>query len=166
MTRIIISLTFIPWILYLVSSSSRVIKEFRGQKINKEFFKNNLFNLFRLDTIVLVLVFIFFSVTYPSADQIWLIRVLLFISINLYLLLNSIYDKKNKEKLEKKEYNIIFLLVILTLIPIVFYLISKKYTTAYYIMFGYSVLNGLIVLLCSIINNKINKTKKKHEKYL
>ncbi len=166
MTRIIISLTFIPWILYLVSSSSRVIKEFRGQKINKEFFKNNLFNLFRLDTIVLVLVFIFFSVTYPSADQIWLIRVLLFISINLYLLLNSIYDKKNKEKLEKKEYNIIFLLVILMLIPIVFYLISKKYTTAYYIMFGYSVLNGLIVLLCSIINNKINKTKKKHEKYL
>lgn len=166
MTRIIISLTFIPWILYLVSSSSRVIKEFRGQKINKEFFKNNLFNLFRLDTIVLVLVFIFFSATYPSADQIWLIRVLLFISINLYLLLNSIYDKKNKEKLVKKEYNIIFLLVILMLIPIVFYLISKKYTTAYYIMFGYSVLNGLIVLLCSIINNKINKTKKKHEKYL
>lgn len=166
MTRIIISLTFIPWILYLVSSSSRVIKEFRGQKINKEFFKNNLFNLFRLDTIVLVLVFIFFSVTYPSADQIWLIRVLLFISINLYLLLNSIYDKKNKEKLVKKEYNIIFLLVILMLIPIVFYLISKKYTTAYYIMFGYSVLNGLIVLLCSIINNKINKIKKKHEKYL
>ena len=166
MTRIIISLTFIPWILYLVSSSSRVIKEFRGQKINKEFFKNNLFNLFRLDTIVLVLVFIFFSVTYPSADQIWLIRVLLFISINLYLLLNSIYDKKNKEKLVKKEYNIIFLLVILMLIPIVFYLISKKYTKAYYIMFGYSVLNGLIVLLCSIINNKINKIKKKHEKYL
>ena len=166
MTRIIISLTFIPWILYLVSSSSRVIKEFRGQKINKEFFKNNLFNLFRLDTIVLVLVFIFFSVTYPSADQIWLIRVLLFISINLYLLLNSIYDKKNKEKLVKKEYNIIFLLVILMLIPIVFYLISKKYTTAYYIMFGYSVLNGLIVLLCSIIYNKINKIKKKHEKYL
>lgn len=166
MTRIIISLTFIPWILYLVSSSSRVIKEFRGQKINKEFFKNNLFNLFRLDTIVLVLVFIFFSVTYPSADQIWLIRVLLFISINLYLLLNSIYDKKNKEKLVKKEYNIIFLLVILMLMPIVFYLISKKYTTAYYIMFGYSVLNGLIVLLCSIINNKINKIKKKHEKYL
>ncbi|MGN0966813.1 MAG: hypothetical protein ACI4OP_04395 [Candidatus Coprovivens sp.] len=166
MTRIIISLTFIPWILYLVSSSSRVIKEFRGQKINKEFLKNNLFNLFRLDTIILVLIFIFFSITYPSADQIWLIRVLLFISINLYLLLNSIYDKKNKEKLLKKEYNIIFLLVILMLIPIVFYLISKKYTTAYYIMFGYSILNGLIVLLCSIINNKINKLKKKHEKYL
>lgn len=166
MTRIIISLTFIPWILYLVSSSSRVIKEFRGQKINKEFLKNNLFNLFRLDTIILVLIFIFFSITYPSANQIWLIRVLLFISINLYLLLNSIYDKKNKEKLLKKEYNIIFLLVILMLIPIVFYLISKKYTTAYYIMFGYSILNGLIVLLCSIINNKINKLKKKHEKYL
>lgn len=166
MTRIIISLTFIPWILYLVSSSSRVIKEFRGQKINKEFLKNNLFNLFRLDTIILVLIFIFFSINYPSADQIWLIRVLLFISINLYLLLNSIYDKKNKEKLLKKEYNIIFLLVILMLIPVVFYLISKKYTTAYYIMFGYSILNGLIVLLCSIINNKINKLKKKHEKYL
>lgn len=166
MTRIIISLTFIPWILYLVSSSSRVIKEFRVQKINKEFLKNNLFNLFRLDTIVLILVFIFFSVTYPSADQIWLIRVLLFVSINLYLLLNSIYDKRNKEKLLKKEYNIIFLLVILMLIPIVFYLISKKYTIAYYIMFGYSILNGLIVLLCSIINNKINKFKKKHEKYL
>lgn len=166
MTRIIISLTFIPWILYLVSSSSRVIKEFRGQKINKEFLKSNLFNLFRLDTIILVLIFIFFSINYPSADQIWLIRVLLFISINLYLLLNSIYDKKNKEKLLKKEYNIIFLLVILMLIPIVFYLISKKYTTAYYIMFGYSILNGLIVLLCSIINNKINKLKKKHEKYL
>lgn len=166
MTRIIICLTFIPWILYLISSSSRIIKEFRGQKINKDFIKNNLFNLFRLDTIILILIYIFFSATYPNADQIWLIRVLLFTSINLYLVLNSIYDKKNKEKLVKKEYNIIFLLVILLLIPVIIYLITKKYTIIYYVMFGYSILHGLLVLLCSIINSKINKFKRKHEKYL
>ena len=91
---------------------------------------------------------------------------LLFISINLYLLLNSIYDKNNKEKLIKKEYNIIFLLVVTTLIPIIFYLITKKYTITYYIMFGYSILNGVIILICTLINNKINKYKKKHEKYI
>ena len=161
MTKLIVVLTFIPWILYFLSSSSRTIKDFRGQKINKEFLKENILKLFRFDNIILIGLYIYFSLTYPDADQIWLIRVLLFASINLYLLINSIYDKKNKETLEKKEKNIIIILAVLILIPVLYYAFTRHYKITYYIMFGYSFFNGVLVLMCSSIYKKYFTKKRK-----
>lgn len=166
MTKLVVVLTFIPWILYFLSSSSRTIKDFRRQKINKQFLKENILKLFRFDNMILIGLYIYFSLTYPDADQIWLIRVLLFASINLYLLLNSIYDKKNKDSLEKKEKNIIFMLAVLILIPLIYYAFTRHYKITYYIMFGYSFFNGIIVLICTMLYKKFKTKKKKHEKHL
>ena len=166
MTKLVVVLTFIPWILYFLSSSSRTIKDFRRQKVNKQFIKENILKLFRFDNIILIGLYVYFSLTYPDADQIWLIRVLLFASINLYLLLNSIYDKKNKGNLEKKEKNIIFMLAVLILIPIIYYAFTRRYKITYYIMFGYSFFNGILVLLCTMLYKKFNKKKKRNEKHL
>lgn len=166
MKKIIICITFIPWILFMLSATARSIKELRGQKINKNFIKSNFIKFFRTDITILSIIYVIFSVLYFKASQIILVRILLFISINLYLLLHCIYDKKNKEKLTKKEYNILFLVFITLIIPIIFYIISKKYAITYYIMFGYSLFHVLIGITCSILNKKINIKKKKHEKYL
>lgn len=161
MTKLVVVLTFIPWILYFLSSSSRTIKDFRGEKLDKTFIKENILKLFRFDNIVLIALYVYFSLTYPDADQIWLIRVLLFASINLYLLLNSIYDKKNKDSLEKKEKNIIYMLAILILIPIIYYAFTRHYKITYYIMFGYSFFNGILVLLCTNIYKRYKSKKRK-----
>ena len=64
-------------------------------------------------------------------------------------------DEDKKEKITVNDIPTVLIIVILMLIPITYYLSTKKYTTCYYIMFGYSFFNYVIVYISKIINNKI-----------
>lgn len=148
---IITLLTFIPWFLYSVSTSQRTIKKIRNKEKKTKLINKN--------DIVLTIIFSLFTIIFYKSPQIKLVKILLFITFNIYLLLYSIYDKNNKTSLEKKEQIILLINILFFIIPIIFYLITKYYTITYYIMFIYNILNGLLTLL-SI------KLSKKNEKYL
>lgn len=154
MIKIIITLlTFIPWILFSISTTHRSIKQLRK--------KDEKIKLIHKEDVVLGIVFLLFSLIFFKSSQIKLVKILLFITFNLYLFLYSIYDK-NKEELEKKEHKILIVYTLLLLMPIIFYLITRFYTITYYIMFLYNIFNGYLVLL----SIKITKKKRKNEKHL
>lgn len=158
MKKIMIIITFIPWILYFFSVSVNAIKDLNKNEITKEWLKNNIFNIFHFDNIILFAIFAYFSCFYPDANQIWLVEVLLFSFINLYLYLNRFYDKNNKtEKLGIKDIPTILILIILMFIPLIYYLSTKHYVVSYYIMFIYSFFNYVIVFISKYLTNKIIK---------
>ena len=152
MFKIIITLlTFIPWIAYTIAATNRSIKTIRNQKLDEKL------KIFHLDTIVLGLLFLIIALIFKNSDQIKLVKMLLFITFNIYLLLYCIYDKKNKYDIDKKDRKIIYIMLLIMIIPIIFYLATKFYTITYYIMFIYNILNTYLVLL--FIKNKKKKRK-------
>ena len=163
MTKLLVILSFIPWILYFLSYSINLIKELRSVKLDKNFIKDNILKLLKFDKTILIIIFILFSLIYRKADQIKLIRILLFAAINLYLFLHCIYDKKRiTEPLKKKENKIVIIISILMLIPIIFYFLHKKYTITYYLMFAFSFFNPIIVLLLTTLYKKVKRKNEKH----
>lgn len=146
MRTLIIYLTFIPWYLYFQSASKNALKDLNKNKLSLKWIKNNIMNIFHFDNLILFAIFVYFSKNYPNANQIWLVEILLFTVINLYLYLNRFYDKNNsKDKLEIKDISIVLIILLLTLIPIVFYVSTKNYLLTYYILFAYSFFNYVIV---------------------
>ena len=168
MTKLIIYLTFIPWLLYFSTICKNALKDIKNTKINKVWFKKNVLKIFHFDNIILFAIFIFFSKNYPEASQIWLVEVLLFSVINLYLYMNTYYDKhKSNKKMEISDTSSILIILLLTLIPIIYYISSDNYINTYYIMFAYCFFNYIIVLASQKINNiLINFIKMKNEKKL
>ena len=87
MNMLLSYLSFIPYFIYLYL----LIKEELLNEKNK---------IFRFDTLILVVIFIYFAhyhVAYVSK--------ILFFTINLYLLVNKLYDKNIKGKIDfKKDY--------------------------------------------------------------
>ena len=160
MTKLVVFLTFIPWLAYFILSTIKNIKKTRNEKMTIKYINENIFNIFRFDTIILISILIYFSLSYPKSDQIWLARVLLFATINLYLFVNRLYDKvEKKDQLNKKERNIAFLSILISLIPVIFYICTKKYQITYYIMFGLGFFNYFITIICKYILEKIKKKK-------
>ena len=96
MTKIIVYLTFIPWLLYFSSLCNNAIKDLKENKVTKKWIKENIFKIFHFENIILFAIFIYFSAYYHNADQIWLVDVLLFSAINLYLFFNRYYDKNTR----------------------------------------------------------------------
>lgn len=160
MTKLLVILSFIPWSLYFLSYSINLTKELRSVKLDKNFIKDNILKLLKIDKTILIIIFILFSLIYRKVDQIQLIRILLFAAINLYLFLHCIYDKKRiTEPLKKKECKMLIFISILMLVPIIFYLLDKKYTITYYIMFAYSFFSPIIVLIMMSLYKKIKRKK-------
>ena len=167
MQRFLNYLTFIPWLLYFVELSRNAIKIINTNEINKEWLKKNFFNIFRFDTLILIGIFIYFMITYyHKADQIWLVEILLFSAINLYLYFNSYYDKnKTDYHIDTKDLSTILIILIIILIPLIYFVSTKNSLITYYILFGYTFFNFIIVYLAKKINDLIIKLilKKNHE---
>lgn len=158
MKTYIIYLTFIPWLLYFTSICKKALNEIRNKKTNMEYYKKNFFKIFPFDTIILTAIFVFVAKFYKSADQIWLAKVLLFASINLYLYINTFYDEsRKKNKIGTNDISTMLILVILMLLPIIFYVAFHKYTITYYILFGYSFFYYPITIISKGINSIILK---------
>ena len=166
MKKIMILASFIPWLLYFFSLCKNTLKDVKANEINSEWIKNNFLKVFHLDNLILFAIFIIFTSIYHSSGKIFLTKILLFSSINLYLLANRYYDKnKYQYNIGNDDISTILILVIISLIPISIYNITGWYTVSYSIMFAFAFFNYFIVILAKKINDLlIKRTKRKNEK--
>jgi hypothetical protein len=163
MTKIIVLATFIPWFLYFTSLCKSAIQDINTEKINLSWIKHNIFKIFHFETLILIAIFVYFSINYYKANQIWLVEVLLFSSINLYLFFNRYYDKNNKDyKIGNKDVTTILIILFIVLLTIIFYLTTNRFTITYYLLFIYSFFNYLIVFISKSINDFIYKIVRRH----
>lgn len=159
MKNFFVFLTFIPWILYFISLSKIALKDFHSFKLNKKWIKNNILKIFQFDKLILITIFIYFSILYPDANQVWLVEIMLFSVINLYLYINNIYNK-TRNKISKDDFKEGLIILLFMVIPIIIFSITKNQSLTYYIMFAYSFFNYLIVFLSIKLNELINKVIK------
>ena len=132
MNLLLTILSLIPYILYLYI----LIKdELLNEKTGKD--------LFRFDTLILITIFVYFS-TYKSP----LVNKMLFFSICLYLLVNKMYDKNIKGKINIKQ-NILKFIFVYTIAALLFlpYIIAQKLTISYYLAFILILFIHFIVLI-------------------
>ena len=163
MSKFIVLLTFIPWFLYFASLCKSAIYNLNENKITWNWIKDNIFKIFHFENLILIGLFVYFSIYHYKADQIFLVEILLFTSINLYLFINRYYDKTNVEyKIGNKDITTIFVILFITLIPIMFYLTTNREVITYFILFGYSFFNYIIVFISKFINNIIYKIVRRH----
>ena len=52
MKRIIILLTFIPWLLYFISISKNALKDLKHNKLSAKWIKKNIFKIFHFEYFV------------------------------------------------------------------------------------------------------------------
>lgn len=162
MTKFVVYLTFIPWLLYFSSVCKSSIKDLKENKVTKTWIKKNVFHIFHFENIILFAIFVYFSAYYHDANQIWLVNVLLFSAINLYLFFNSYYDKgRNKNKITTSDISTILIILLIAIIPFIYYVSKKNQTVTYYILFAYSFFNYFIVYISMNINKLIIKAIKR-----
>ena len=162
MTNFIVYLTFIPWILYFSSLAKNAIKDLKRVKVSFGWIKNNIFKIFHFENIILFAIFVYFSVNYADANQIWLVDILLFSAINLYLFFNGYYDKNRTDlKIGTGDFSTILTITLLVLIPFFYYVSTHNYVNTYYILFGFSFFNYIIVFIAKLVNDFILKFIKK-----
>ena len=167
MKTYIVYLTFIPWVLYFISICKKALYEIKVKKVNKDYFFKNLWRILPLDRLILTGIFVFVCIFYKGASQLWVAKVLLFASINLYLYINTFYDEDRKRfNLTTGDISTMLIILILMIGPIVFYVATHMYTVTYFILFGYSFFYYIITLLSKGINSLIFKIvrKKNNEK--
>ncbi len=165
MTKFVVYLTFIPWFLYFSLLCKDALQGLKTDKITWEWFKKHIFSIFHFHNIILFAIFVYFSSKYADADQIWITEVLLFTAINLYLYINHYYDKyKSVEHINSFNMSTILIILILTFIPIIFYVSTRNYRVTYYILFCYSFFNYVIVFIAKTINDFLLKRVFKNDK--
>ena len=158
MTTYIVYLTFIPWVLYFITICKKALNDIKNKKTNMEYYKKNFFKIFPFDTLILTGIFVIVCKFYKSADQIWLAKILLFSSINLYLYINTFYDEsRKKNRIGTGDISTMLILTIIMLLPIIFYVATHHYTITYYILFGYSFFYYPITIISKAINSLLFK---------
>ena len=114
-------ISFIPYFIYLY---------FLGKN---ELIEKEKHNLFRFDTLILVAIFVYFT-----THDIAFVNEILFFTINLYLLVNKLYDKEIKKKINLKKHVLkfifIYLLAIILLLP---YILKQNLTLSYFLSFAF-----------------------------
>ena len=143
---------FIPWILFFLLYSLNAYYEISASK-NKSGFKwlgKNIFRAFRLDNLLLIGVFLIF-LRYNNQT----VTMLLFFMINLYLLVNILYELHEKTK--RKKVNNKFLVIeyiFITTLPIISHVITKNFELTCLIMFTYVFLSYLLAILLINLSKK------------
>ena len=158
MKKLFIYITFAIWFIYFISTSKNTLKYLKKNNKGKNWIKKNIFKIFHFDSLILFAIFIFFNGIYQESSQLWLVRILLFGVINLYLYLNSFYDKNRiNDKIHTDDISCILLILLISLIPIIYFISSNNVNITYYVMFGYIFFNYLLVSLCLSINDFLFK---------
>lgn len=150
----ILILTFIPWIIYFLTLMIKNFTKKDYTKFSFKYLKKNIFQIFRLDILFLILIFYYFA----TFNLEFVIKYLFLIMV-IYLLVNSYYEKKSKFKenfLKENILKIIFLFLI-TLIPFLIYLKTHNLVLTYMLMFLYLFFNYFITIIISFFTNKIKK---------
>ncbi len=155
--KYIVLLTFIPWILFFIISGVRNLNNKKEIVFSFKYLKDNFFNIFRLDLLFLVGVFFYFA----SFEKEFVDKYL-FLVMNLYLCVNSIYEKKKEFKKGFLKNNVIelILLFIIMLVPFLIYFIKNDTILTYKIMLIYLVLEYLMVIVVSFLGKLLKKKKR------
>ena len=143
--RIINYITFIPWILFFGKLVKMALKETKNKKLDIKWFKKYFSTIMHFDIIILILLFIYFASFKDS-----FVNKMLFSVMNLYLFVNTFYDKRNisDKKLDKSDIFPSIIILLISLIPFILYTLKViKLTTTYTILFIYSVFAYILVIL-------------------
>ncbi len=147
-------LTFLPWIAVYMIGIIRNLNNENYKDFNFKYLKKNFFKIFRLDLLFLIGVFFYFaSFKKEFVDK------YLFAVMNIYLFVNSFYEKR--EAREKGFYkNNLFSLIILVLlifIPFLVYFIKHNLVLTYKIMLLYLFFEVVFIIVINFIKKKLGK---------
>ena len=153
-------LTFLPWIFIIIISMIYNLNKEYYQKFSFKYFHKNIFKIFRLDTLLLITFFWYFS----SFDREFVDKYL-FAIMCLYMFVNFFYEKK--EKLQKNfwkeniiQLSLIFLII---LIPFFYYYQTNNLNITYKIMLLYLFFEYIIILIVSYISKFLKKVFKRKD---
>ena len=152
--KYIIFVTFIPWILVIIVSMLSNLNNENYQKFSLKYLGKNIFKIFRLDTLLLILCFWYFA----SFDKEFVDKYL-FAIMCLYLFVNFFYEKRiplKKYFFKENMIQIVLLLLIIT-IPFIYYHNTNNLNFTYKIMLLYFFLEYVIILIVSYIARLIKK---------
>ena len=153
-------MTFIPWILIIIVSMLNNLNNENYQKFSLKYLGRNIFRIFRLDTLLLIICFWYFA----SFDKEFVDKYL-FAIMCLYLFVSFFYEKRNALKKNFWKDNIIqiILLILINAIPFIYYNETNNLIVTYKIMLLYLFFEYIIILLVSYISKGIKKILKKKD---
>ena len=156
--KYIILITFIPWILIIVVSMISNLNNEHYRTFSLKYLGKNIFKIFRLDTLLLILCFWYFA----SFDREFVDKYL-FAIMCLYLFVNFFYEKKNPIKKEFFKEHIIelILLIVMMAIPFIYYHNTDNLNFTYKLMLLYLFFEYIIILAVSLIATLIKKIGKR-----
>ena len=139
--EVITYLTFIPWMMIFVKNSLDKISN--KDRLSFKYIKSNFFKIFRIDLLILIIVFFYFA----KFDKDF-VHKYLFAVINIYLFVNSFYESNNiDKKILKKRFMSLLIIGLIISIPIIYYILSNNLIVTYMIMFICLYLENIIILV-------------------
>lgn len=152
MAKTIIYITFIPWILHYSFSVYNSLRLTKSMKFNFKWLKKNYSKIFHIEELLLIAIFVYLS-RYGTQTFSNIVKEMLFSVMNLYLFVNSFYDKRTitTKKLGLSDLKEIIILVLITIIPFVYFMKTNNMVYTYYIMFSYGFFNFLFVLVARFL---------------
>lgn len=160
--KLIDYITLIPWILYFGFRIIDALKGTKTEKINLKWFKKNWKKIFHAEEILLMAIFFYFS-SQGNKNLNKFLYQMLFIVMNLYLFINSFYDRRRtiNHHLNKKDIPVIIIANLVLIIPVVFYLNTKELVPTYYLLLGIVFFSYPIALIARLIYFLIRKIIKR-----
>ncbi len=151
-------LTFIPWVLIIMVSMLFNLNNDNYNSFSLKYFNRNIFKIFRIDTLLLLVFFWYFS----SFDKEFVSKYL-FAIMCLYLFVNFFYEQKNSLKKDFFKHNLlqIIFLIIAVALPFIYYHNTNNLDLTYKIMLLYLFLEYPIILLANYVSHFLNAIYKK-----
>lgn len=152
--RYITLLTFLPWIVIYGISIIRNLNNKNYRDFSKNYFKKNFFNIFRIDTLILVVCYFFFA-----SFKMAFVNQYLFAVMCLVLCANSLYDEKKplEKSFFKKYWGELVLLFLIMLTPFLPYFMRNNLDLTYKIMLVYLFLEYILILFVSLVVKLVKK---------
>ncbi len=154
--------TFIPWLLIIMVSMIFNLNKEDYQKFSIKYLSQNIFKIFRLDTLLLIVCFWYFS----SFGREF-VNKYLFAIMCLYLFVNFFYEKRAllKKGFFKENIINILLLIIIVSSPFIYYAQTNNLDFTYKLMLIYLFLSYFIVLLINTIARLLKKLLPKNDSH-
>ena len=154
MSKCLIYLTFIPWLIIFIIS---IINNLNNESYHHFSFKylfSNFFKIFRIDLLFLIIMYYYFT-----SFKLDFVSMYLFAVMNIYLIVNSFYEHKNKFQTNFFKNNILnfLILLIVTLIPFLIFIVQKDLVLTYRIMLIYLFIEYPILIITTFITKIISK---------
>ena len=150
MKKLLIILTFIPWLLYYFSETKNNLKIIKNNSEDEHYLKNNFFYIIPIDNLILYGILVYFSHFHKDSASIFFVRVILFSAINMYLFFNTISRKDYITIFEDSKESIPIKYILIALIPIISFFFTKQHMMTYYLMISFNILNYLLIKIIGL----------------